>query len=161
MAALPRFISTSEAAHQLGVSVDRLRRMIEAGTIKAANISGETVVSEASIRKFHKQQPISQASGVRKEDLPEYQKFNGFAGLSISISDAAREYDIPNPTIVRWVAKGIIKRLGTDKNKVLIDHADMAYCAEVYHSHRGRGKWLFNADGTPYIPQSLKLQVSV
>jgi excisionase family DNA binding protein len=54
MAALPTFISTTEAAHQLGVSGARLRRMIEAGKIKGANISGETVVSEASVRKFHK-----------------------------------------------------------------------------------------------------------
>jgi excisionase family DNA binding protein len=156
MAALPTFISTAEAAHHLGVSEARLRRMIEAGTIKAANIGGETVVSEGSIRKFHKQQPITQPSGHRKEDLPEYKQFKKLAGASLWISDAARKYDIPNPTIVRWVAKGIIRRMGTDKNRVLIDEADIAYCAEVYHSHRGRGKWLFNADGTPYVSRSEK-----
>jgi len=94
MAALPSFISTAEAAHQLGVSEARLRRMIEAGTVKAANISGETVVSEASIRKFHKQQPISQPSGTQKEDLPEYRKFSFLSRQGIGISEAARKYDI-------------------------------------------------------------------
>ncbi len=59
MAALPTFISTAEASKKLGVSEARLRRMIEAGRIKAASISGETVVSEASVRKYHKKQPIS------------------------------------------------------------------------------------------------------
>jgi hypothetical protein len=63
MAALPTFISTAEAIHQLGVSEARLRRMIEAGTVKAANISGETVVSEASVRGL-----------IPKEQLPEFIK---------------------------------------------------------------------------------------
>ena len=63
MAALPTFISTAEAAHQLGVSEARLRRMIEAGTIKAANVGRETVVSEASIREL-----------TPKEQLPEYMR---------------------------------------------------------------------------------------
>ena len=148
MAALPTFISTTEAAHQLGVSEARLRRMIEAGTIKAANISGETVVSEASVREL-----------TPKEKLPEYKKYAHLKGMSIWISDASRKYDIPNQTIVRWVAKGIIIRLGTDKNKVLIDQADVAYCAEIYHAHPGQGKWLFNLDGTPYVPRTERVQI--
>ena len=148
MAALPTFISTAEAVHQLGVSEARLRRMIKAGTIKAANVSGETVVSEASVRGL-----------IPKEQLPEFIKHAHLKNMPIWISNAARKYDIPNPTIVRWVAKGIIRRLGTDKNKVLIDQADMAYCAEIYHAHRGQGKWLFNHDGTPYVPRSEKVQI--
>ena len=143
MAALPTFISTTEAAHQLGVSEARLHRMIEAGTVKAANMSGETIVSAASIRGL-----------TPKEELPEYKKHANLKGASISISDASRKYYVPNPTIVRWVAKGIIKRLGVDKNRVLIDHADMAYCAEIYYANQGQGKHLFNHDGTPYIPRS-------
>ena len=148
MAALPSFISTAEAALQLGVSEARLRRMIDAGTIKAANVGRETVVSEASIREL-----------TPKEQLPEYMKHAHLKNTPIWISDAARKYDIPNPTIVRWVSKGIIKRLGTDKNKVLIDQADMAYCAEIYHHHRGQGKWLFNHDGTPYVPRAERVQI--
>ena len=149
MAALPTFISTTEAAHQLGVSEARLQRMIEAGEVKAASISGETVVSEASIREL-----------TPKEQLPEYIRHANLKNTSIWIRDAARKYDIPNPTIVRWVSKGIISRLGTDKNKVLIDQADMAYCAEIYHTHRGQGKWLFNPDGTPYVPRSDRVHIS-
>ena len=149
MAALPTFIPTTEAAHQLGVSEARLQRMIEAGEVKAASISGETVVSEASIREL-----------TPKEQLPEYIRHANLKNTSIWIRDAARKYDIPNPTIVRWVSKGIISRLGTDKNKVLIDQADMAYCAEIYHTHRGQGKWLFNPDGTPYVPRSDRVHIS-
>jgi excisionase family DNA binding protein len=150
MAALPTFISTAEAAHQLGVSEARLRRMIETGTIKAANVGRETFVSEASIREL-----------TPKEQLPEYMRHAHLKNTPIWISDAGRKYDIPNPTIVRWVSKGIIKRLGTDKNKVLIDQADMAYCAEIYHNHRGQGKWLFNPDGTPYVARAERVQIPV
>ena len=160
MAALPTFISTAEAAHQLGVSEARLRRMIEAGTIKAANISGETIVSEASIRKFHKQQPISQPSGTQKEDLPEYRKFSFLSMQSIGISEAARKYEITFSALQKWVVRGYITRLGQDKNKILLNEQDVAYCAEIYRSHRGRGNWLFNFDGTPYVPRSEKVQIS-
>ena len=159
MAALPTFISTEEAAHQLGVSEARLRRMIEAGTIKAANISGETVVSEASIRKFHKQQPISQPSGTQKEDLPEYRKFSFLSRQSIGISEAARKYEITFSALQKWVVRGYISRLGQYKNKILLNEQDVAYCAEIYRSHRGRGNWLFNFDGTPYVPRSEKVQI--
>jgi excisionase family DNA binding protein len=148
MAALPTFISTEEAAHLLGVSQARVRRMIEAGTIKAANFSGVTVVSKASIREL-----------TPKEQLPEYIRNAHLKNSPIWISDAARKYDIPNPTIVRWVSKGIIRRIGTDKNKVLIDQADMAYCAEIYHSNRGQGKWLFNPDGTPHVSRTEKVLI--
>jgi hypothetical protein len=160
MAALPTFISTAEATHQLGVSEARLRRMIEAGKIKAAILSGETVVSEASVRKFHKQQPISQPSGLRKEDLPEYRKFMQLRGISIWGRKAQEKYGIPAQTIATWAQKGFIKQIGNDKNKVLLDEQDVAFCAEIYQSHRGQGKWLFNADGTPYIPRSERVQLA-
>ena len=156
MAALPTFISTAEAAHQLGVSEARLQHMIEAGAIKAANVGGETVVSEASLRKFHKQQPISQPTGLHKEDFLEYSKFRHLSGKSIWARGAEEKYGVPAQNITTWVQKGFISKLGVEKNKILLDEQVVAYCAEIYHSHRGRGKWLFNADGTPYIPRSEK-----
>ena len=160
MAALPTFITMSEAAHDLGVSEARLRRMIGAGTIKAAQISGETVVSEASVRKFHKQQPISQPSGVRKEDLPEYRKFDYLNGRSIWVRRAEDKYGVPSPTISSWVQRGYIAILGQAGNKILLNEQDVAYCAEIYHAHKGQGRWLFRSDGTPYVPRSEKAQTT-
>jgi len=160
MAALPTFISTAEATHQMGVSVAHLRRMIDDGSIKAANVGGETVVSEASIRKFHKQQPISQPSGFQKEDLPEYKKLASFRGQSISIAEASRKYTINFSTLRRWVQRGFVQVLGTDKNKTLINEQDVAFCAETYRNNHGQGRWLFNVDGTPYIPRSEKTLIA-
>ena len=147
MAALPTFISTAEAAHRLGVSEARVRRMIEAGTIKAVNVGGDTVVGEASIRGL-----------IPKEELPEYRKYTNLKGMPIWISKAARQYDVTLSVMHRWVIRGYIARLGKDKNKILLNEQDVAYCAEIYHQHGGQGKWIFNADGSPYVLRSEKMQ---
>jgi excisionase family DNA binding protein len=147
LAALPSFISTAEAAHRLGISEARVRHMIEAGTIKAANISGETIVSEASIRGL-----------TPKEELPEYRKYTNLKGTPIWISKAARQYHVTLSVIQRWVVRGYIAQLGKDKNKILLNEQDVAYCAEIYHHYGGQGKWLFSADGSPYVLRSDKMQ---
>ncbi len=69
---------------------------------------------------------------------------------------AEEKYGVPSPTISSWVKKGYITLLGNEGNKKFLDEQDVAYCAKVYHARRGQGKWLFNADGTPYVPRSEK-----
>jgi hypothetical protein len=96
---------------------------------------------------------LTELETMTKDELPEYQKHTKLIGKSISISEAARKYKIPNGTVVRWVQRGIIRRLGTEKNRVLIDEADVAYCAEIRSQNPGAGRWLFNIDGTPYTPK--------
>jgi len=87
-----------------------------------------------------------------KENLPEYRRHADLKGKETWISKASRDYDIPNPTISRWVQHGYICSLGTHGNKTLIDEADVAYCAEIYRRRGGQGRRLFNPDGTPYTP---------
>jgi hypothetical protein len=97
--------------------------------------------------------PFTEIVTMPKSDLPEYQRVAHLAGVSIHVREAARKYNIPFQTISRWVQRGLIKRLGMHGQKVMIDEADIAYCAQVYHAKHGQGKWLFNPDGTPYIPK--------
>jgi predicted site-specific integrase-resolvase len=141
MAALARFIPLSEAARRMRVSVKETRAMISSGKIQGGVLpDGEMVVRESTIpTKYF----------PKKEDLPEYKKHAKLKGMTIWISEAARKYDIPNPTITRWVKAGIITTLGWDRNKRLINEQDVAYCAEIYTKHKGQGKWIFNDDGTP------------
>ncbi len=140
MAALPRFISVTEAARRLGLPAKDLYRMVDAGKIKAAEINGETVVSEESLP-------------FRKEDLPEYKKYAHLKGVGIWVSEAARKYKIPHGNLSRWAKAGVISVLGKDGNKTLIDEADVGYCSEIHKKRSGSGKWLFNPDGTPYQPK--------
>jgi len=88
------------------------------------------------------------------EETPEYQKHAALRGQPIHISQASREYDIPSRTISRWVEKGYIPKLGTDGNKLLLDWSYVAYCAEVYQTRKGQGKWVFDENGLPYIPET-------
>jgi hypothetical protein len=119
-----------------------LRALIEKGKIRAAILpSGEIGVSE---------QAVTIMTPTPKEELPEYKKHAHLKGEAIWISEAVRRYEIPLVTISQWVKRGIIKSLGIDGNRVLIDEADVAYCAEIHRQRGGQGKWLFNPDGTPY-----------
>jgi hypothetical protein len=80
-------------------------------------------------------------------------QFQHLQGVEISIRDAARKYDVHHPTVSRWVTRGVIKVLRRDKNRIMVDEADVAYAASVAHSRPGRGKWLFDSDGQPYEPK--------
>jgi predicted site-specific integrase-resolvase len=145
---LPTYLPVAEAARKYGMSVRRLRALINDGTIKAAMVMNNLVVDEDEVRdKF--------AQTLRKEDLPEYKKFAHLAGQSIWLSEASRLYNIPQQTISRWVQMGIIKKLEPSGNKVMIDQADMAYCAEIYHSRQTKqGRRLFEKNGLPYKPKT-------
>ena len=103
---------------------------------------GEMVVTEESLP-------------LKKEDLPEYKKYLHLKGVGIGIAEAARKYSLNVSSVHRWAQSDYIARLGMDKNKVLLDEADVAYCSEIYHQRRGKGKWLFNPDGTPYKPKAI------
>ncbi len=138
---LERFLTLSEASTRMNVNADELRTMIQAGRIKGAILpTGEIGVSESAIP----------TPPTPKEQLPEYKKHKHLKGVPIWISEAGRKYDILQVTISKWVKAGYIKTLGMNGNRVLVDEADVAYCAEIYHQRGGQGKWLFNPDGTPY-----------
>lgn len=141
--AVPRYLTLNQATNILNTSLSNLNRLIQSGTIRAIEIAGETFVSE-----------ISLLSTRKKEDLPEYQKFSHLAGQEIWISEAARQYDVKVAVLHKWTKRGYIKVSGKDKNRVLLDEQDVAYCAEIYRTRSGQGKWIFNPDGTPYIPKT-------
>jgi hypothetical protein len=142
MAALPKFIALSEAAKKIHASVDDLRPYIEKGKIKAATINGEIFVDTLTLPK----------KIVKKQDVPEYKDFKEFKGIPISISEAARKYNIPNPTVSRWKTKGLLKQIGIEKNRVLVDEQDVAYCSLFYHKNKfgkRQGQWIFDLNGVP------------
>ena len=140
---LPRYLLLSDAAQQYDLDANLLTRMVEKGELTAVTGPDSSVmVDENQIKAF--------ANRPRKEDLPEYKKHVHLKGVGIGIAEAARKYDLVFSSVRRWAEAGYIARIGTDKNKVLLDEADVAYCAEVYRQRSGQGKWLFNPDGTPY-----------
>lgn len=140
-ASLPVLLPLPEAARKYGLTEARLKSMIERGTIKAAMMMDTLVVDEDEVRAKTVQ---------RKEDLPEYKKHAHLKGKAIWVSEAARKYGLLHPTILKWVKAGVIRQLGTTGNKVLLDEADVAYCAEIYHRFGTQGRKLFDDNGLPY-----------
>ena len=83
--------------------------------------------------------------------------FRKLMGKGIGMNEAAEEYSLNQPTISKWTARGFIGRIGSDKDdptKVLVDQADVAYCARAYELLAPEpGRKLFNRDGSIYIPK--------
>lgn len=152
MTTIPTLLPLPEAARKYGLDETRLKAMIQHGKIKAAMIMGVLVVDERTL-------PLC------KEDLPEYKKFTYLKDTPIWLSEAERRYNIPHETILKWVKEGFIIKLGKDGNKLLLDEADVAYCAEIYkkaYEKSGgkiQGRRIFDRDGMPYKPKTGPLAV--
>jgi len=102
---------------------------------------------------------MSEESRTPKETLPEYQQFAHLKPNFIGMREAARKYKVPVTTLHTWVKKGaILIESKPQKYKRLVNEADVAYCAYVYHRKKKNKKSsrspTFNADGTPFKPKS-------
>jgi hypothetical protein len=146
---LDQLITLEKAAERLNMGVDDVQAMVESGKMRGAKLpDGCLAVSEKSVAK---REPT--VSSIPKEELPEYRKHMHLKGMVIGIAEAGRKYKVPRTTIGRWVQLGYIDRTGQQGQKILLDEAEVAYCAEIYKRRGGQGRWLFRPDGTPYTPK--------
>ncbi len=144
---LERFLPIPEAAARLKIGEMHLRALLQSGKIRGGILpNGEIVVNEQDAK-----------AKVPKEELQEYKKYAHLRGTSTWLSEAARRHNIAPQTLSKWVKAGFIKIVSREGNKVYLDEADVAYCAEIYHKRGGQGRWLFNPDGTPYKPKTVPL----
>ncbi len=152
---LPRFLPLSQAAEELGVSEDVLRKQVENGTILSGilqdgsvivAVNGEKTIelphtepSEASPPVSTEPRPLPLAvagddinahlAAIRRED------FAHLEGRPITVSEAAEKYGVPVSTIHRWVQQGYIKAIANPEGrgrKKILDEASVAFCAEIY-----------------------------
>ncbi len=134
------FVTPEQAASQLGVDLDSIYQLADEGKLRAAVMTdGGVGISQLSVNEV-----------LPKEALPEYQVNAGLQGVSISINEAGRKYKLNTSTLTRWMQRGLIRQLGKDGRKTLLDEADVAYCAGVYRQNSGQGKWAFDDAGRPY-----------
>jgi predicted site-specific integrase-resolvase len=137
---LELYITPNQAARQLGLDSDSIFRLADEGKLRAAVMTDGTIgISQQSVNEL-----------LPKEALPEYRENEELRGTPISINEAARKYQLNTSTLTRWMQRGIIRKLGKDGRKTLLDEADVAYCARVYHLNSGQGKWVFDGSGRPY-----------
>ena len=137
---LDLFISPDQAARQLGIDSDSILGLVDEGKLRAAVMTDGTIgISQQSLNEL-----------LPKEALPEYRENEELRGTPISINEAGRKYKLNTSTITRWMQRGLIRQIGKDGRKTLLDEADVAYCARVYQLNRGQGKWVFDEEGRPY-----------
>lgn len=139
---IQKMIPLSEAASRF--NRPELPQLVNSGTIGASMYNDVILVSE-----------VDAMAELPKTERPEYKKHAHLAGVGIGMREAERKYSLRLITISRWVQKGFIRVIGkANKQKTLLDEADMAYCAEVYNENPGSGKRIFNTNGTPYTKKS-------
>ncbi len=134
------FITPEQAGLQLGLDSDSIFKLADEGKLRAAVMTdGKIGISQQSVNEL-----------LPKEAQPEYRENEELRGMPISINEAGRKYKINTSTLTRWMQRGLIRQLGKDGRKTLLDEADVAYCARVYLLNSGQGKWVFDEVGRPY-----------
>lgn len=133
------FVTPELAARKLGVDSDSIIQLADDGKLRAAVMADGTIgISQQSVNEL-----------LPKESLPEYQENASLSGIPISINEAGRKYKLNTSTVTRWMQRSLIRQLGKDGRKTLLDEADVAYCAKVYLQNSGQGKWAFDDVGRP------------
>ncbi len=155
---LPRYVPlAAELQHH---PPQALTRLLRRGRIRAITGEGGVLVVERRQRQSRtrkpKKQPLEQTGERRKQAEEEARrirsKYEHLKGRPIGVAEAGRKYGIPQSTVSKWMHRNYIKKIGQDGQKILLDEADVAYCAEVYRSRKGEGRrWMFDKDGLPYI----------
>ena len=142
---VPQYIPLAEALRRFRISEEALKEAISSGRIRTATIGEEVAVAEQDVKELAEGQEVVV---VRRED------FEHLRGNKLGISEAARKYGLQQRTVSNWVRRGIIRKVGQQGQKVLIDEADIAYAARVYKLKGGsQGKRIFDTTGKPYIPK--------
>ncbi len=153
MPTLPQLLPLPEAAKKLGLSLADLQARVEAGTITAGMLpTGEIVVSENELIS-PKNAPLdedinAQLRAIKRED------FAHLKGQGITLTEAAEKYNVSRETIWVWTKKKYIIVISSGY-RMEIDEADVAYCAEVYHTRKDigvrYGAPLLDKRGMPYL----------
>ena len=150
---VPTYIPIKDAAAKYGYALAELKRLAQSGKIKAVQLpGGDMVVSENEL-EF----PVIK----NQDELKAYKDkhYAELAGEATWISEAARKYDVPNPSVTRWVQAGFIKKMGVDKNRLLISEQDVAFYADVHKKFGGQGRRLFDENGLPQRPKTGPLAI--
>ncbi len=137
------YLTISEAVNMLQVSAEVLNKLVQSGRIRTVTTSAGYLVNQSDVTVTL---PLT--------ERPEYKEFMHLAGIAISMSEAARRYDVTHSNISRWARDGMIERLGINGRQVLVDEAQVATAAKIFHTNAGRqGVWIFRG-GLPYAKKS-------
>lgn len=135
------YISLSDAVKKYGASKKLLLKRIQSGKLTAVQLpDGEYLVAEHD---------VDPSLSIKRED------FEHLRGQGISVTDAGKRYNIRAGNFSNWTKLGHIQILERGW-KLILDEADVAYCAAVYNAKyefydgQLRGVNIFDEKGRPY-----------
>jgi len=153
-----RFLTPEEAAEQTGFTAAELLKRAETGKILsgmfdqtlriAVTQDGQVVEIAPTPQDDHGDDINARLSQIRRED------FAHLEGQPITVSEAARKYGVPRQTIHTWTKRGHVEALPiTSTKSKVINEADVAFCAAIYHVRKPYGSRapLLDEDGQPYL----------
>jgi hypothetical protein len=107
--------------------------MVNMAKIDTIELAQETGLSTEDVKKVVKQ-IIDDKDNHKREPKPQPPEGG------ISLRAAERKYGIPNRTISRWAARGLIPILLRTKNELYVDEIVLKKLIEKYKQAPGRGK---------------------
>jgi len=132
---LVRGIPLPQAAARMDIAEKTLRQHIRDGIIQAIQSpTGEILVNENEVK----------LAEVKR-------KFYNLRGNAITVTDAATKYKVEKASIRVWVRQGYINVISPGY-RMIIDEADVAYCASIHNEHKLAGSKapLFDEAERPY-----------
>ncbi len=141
------YLPLKEAAKKHNVEEEVLIQLIAAGMIEAVEENGEIVVT------VDKNGNGDNEPQTKDEIIAA--KFAHLKGQSITVTEAAQNYNLHRDTVLEWVKREYIKVLKPGY-RMKLDNADVAYCAYVYQQKKAEygnhiaGAKIFDGDGNPY-----------
>lgn len=127
---LETYITLQEAVQRYNLDSALLTRSVENGTIRGGKFNGTFVLLEEDVKKT--------------QHLDRTQ-FAHLDGRKIHLSEAARKYKIPLSSLSRWANQGKIAVIDQEKNRRILNEADVAYARALIDAQGGhkRGRSVF------------------
>ena len=137
-ATFPLILPLSEAAQVMGVAEDSLRNMVQSGKIRAfVDPDGAMYIqmtAAPTVPVDHEDDINARLSRIRRED------FAHLEGQPITVSEAAKKYNVQKHTILAWVRRYTsVLRVLERGYRLLLDEAGVAYLAAIHHARKEFG----------------------
>lgn len=127
-------------AQELGVPASRLKTVLQASS-KANSMDSVAIAGPQSARTM-----------TITDDRPTREQFAHLAGVGLTLSEAAKKYDMPRHRIHHWAVERDYIKCVNPAMPAQYDEADIAFCVALVRWRRAHGVLttdLFNRDGTP------------
>jgi hypothetical protein len=118
-----------DAADQYNVAPEKLQELIDRGDVRAGMLDDELIVLEDDVRTY-----VAERNVTREQ-------FEHLEGVEISLNQAAIRYRFSTVVLSDWVRRGHVRFVRQQRNKKLVNEADVAYAralADIKGMRSGR-----------------------